>query len=88
MAKWNIFRKSKPKNSLLFFQVVFPGDMVFGVTAASVREAEEMVCTEIFHNQTIPGLPSSKTLSKDEVTSKFPNISVKKIKEKGIWYPA
>ncbi len=62
MKTWNIFNKTKPQNDYLFFQIVYQGDMAFGVTAESAHKAEELVCEEIFHNQTILGTPAIEVL--------------------------
>ena len=86
MAFWDIFKKSEPQNKLLFFQLVYQGEMVFGVTAESESEAEELVCEEIFHNQTIPGTPVIEVLSVDQVKNKFTKVSLRKVRQKGIWY--
>ena len=88
MKIWNAFKKQKPQNNLSFFQVIYQKDMVFGVTAESVNEAEELVCEEIFHNQTIPGLPTIEVLNIDQVKNKFTKVSLKKLKQKGIWHPS
>lgn len=87
MAIWNLFKKSKPGSNLSFFQVTFPDGSLFCVSAASALEAEELVCAEIFHNQTIPGLPEVEALTKAEVKDRFPDLPIKKIREKGIWHP-
>ena len=79
-------RKQEPENHLPLFLFTYPGDLVFGVSAESSKEAEAIICEEVFHNQTIPGFPNIEELSREDVIRKFKEVSPKNIEEKGIWH--
>jgi hypothetical protein len=87
MVNLNFLKRTTSQKQLLFFQLDYNLDTTFGVTAASAKEAEEIVCEEIFHNQTIPGFPEIKELSLHEVKKQFKGVALKKVKQKGIWFP-
>lgn len=60
--------------------------MVFGVTAESAQKAEELIFEEVFHNQTIPRFPSTEAMDLRQVKRLFPEVSLKNVSQKGIWY--
>jgi hypothetical protein len=89
MRLWNWRSKvAAPASSLGHFRIVYPAGPIFGVTAESARAAEEIVCEEIFHNQTIPGFPEVVPLDIDQALKEFPGIARGKITARGIWFPA
>ena len=86
MPIWDFFRPSKPPTGLAYFTVTFAEDQVFGVTAATAQDAEALVCTEIFHDQTIPGLPTVEAIDAKTVRERFPGVASSQLQQVGIWH--
>ena len=87
MKIWNIFKKPEMPEGLSLFKVTYESNMTFGVTAASATEAEELVCEQIFHNQTIPGTPPEvEELKLSQVKKLFSKVSLQKVLLKGVWF--
>lgn len=86
MVKWNFFKRSEVSSNLHFYEVIFSDDVVFGVTAETGQKAEELVCDEVYHDQTIPGIPVVNELDFKEIKKKYTGASFKKVLQKGIWY--
>ena len=76
---WNFF---KSKNRFKVFEINYNNEQIFGVTAINSEEAEAMVCEQVFHNQTIPGIPTIKEVNIKEARKTYKGISTK---TKRVW---
>lgn len=85
MAWRKFFKKREADSSHRLFLVFFSEDQHYLVVASNSLEAEKIVNTEIFHNQTIPGFPKTEVLSKAELKKRIGIIAKGKLKKKGIF---
>ena len=86
---WNVFKKREMDSTPLHTYLVdYKEGTVFGVTAETPMAAEEMVNEDVFHNQTIPGIPEVRPLDMKEIKKSYPTISPKTVRQKGIWFPS